>query len=375
MTGWVWVGGRQTPLSNFTHRAGGPSMGGQVTLSDGDRAVLEWEGFKIIVNVLKPPRAAVPHFSAALLPMVMLLPYFIGVTGLLFGGLLIWFMVFPPDIGEQAAGGEDERYELISQNDLTLLAPQPVDQPEEQPVDEEEVDEGPVEEVPPDQVVRTTRRARVSRSGSATGGSAAAQLISALSSGGGGGGASLQDVITNIDAVGSSNVSALFRTSGIISKLPGGEVKLARRGTAGGVSTLGGSALKAAAPGIGTLEGGSTGRTGKIRGTVSRVSSLMRVSGSLDRGEVLRVINRHIGQITRCYETRLVSNPGLSGQVAFNWVVTESGGVSGVSVRSSTLPDPQVASCISGIIRRMRFPQPQGGSVQISFPFVFRAVE
>ena len=70
-----------------------------------------------------------------------------------------------------------------------------------------------------------------------------------------------------------------------------------------------------------------------------------------------------------------MSNPGLSGRIVFSWRVNDNGRVGGVSVRSSTIADAQVASCISGVIRRMRFPEPEGGAVTISFPFVFRAVD
>ena len=70
-----------------------------------------------------------------------------------------------------------------------------------------------------------------------------------------------------------------------------------------------------------------------------------------------------------------MANPGLSGRIVFAWRVNEQGRVSGVSVRSSSIADAQVASCISRIIQGMRFPEPEGGAVSISFPFVFRAVD
>jgi hypothetical protein len=200
-------------------------------------------------------------------------------------------------------------------------------------------------------------------------------LLKALRSGGGGGGASLQEVITNIDSVGSPTAaSSLFRSTGIFGSMPGGKVQFARRGTSGGVNTVGGNALKAGNPGLGAIQG-SGGKRGKVRGRVSRVSSQARVQGNLDRSEVLRVINSRMGAITRCYESRLMANPGLSGRLVFGWTVTPSGGVGGVSVRSSTLSDPAVASCISRVIRGMRFPRPEGGAVSISFPFMFRAVD
>jgi hypothetical protein len=98
------------------------------------------------------------------------------------------------------------------------------------------------------------------------------------------------------------------------------------------------------------------------------------VPPTIDRAAVEREIRRHMGRIRYCYESRLLENPGLSGQLTFSWRVNSAGRVSGVSVRRGTLPDPAVARCISGVIRRMRFPPPSGDSITISFPFAFRPI-
>jgi hypothetical protein len=39
----------------------------------------------------------------------------------------------------------------------------------------------------------------------------------------------------------------------------------------------------------------------------------------------------------------------------------------------SRIGDAEVASCIKSLIARWRFPAPSGGSVDVSFPFVFQA--
>ena len=51
----------------------------------------------------------------------------------------------------------------------------------------------------------------------------------------------------------------------------------------------------------------------------------------------------------------------------------QAGTVSGVDVEQDTLGDAEVASCIKSLIARWRFPAPSGGSVDVSFPFVFQA--
>jgi hypothetical protein len=371
-TGWAWTDGRETPLAALVRPGAGLAAAKEATLSDGDRAVLELDGVKLIVDVLRPPRAAVPRLSAALLPLGLLLPYVVGAAALVFGGLVLWLMAFPPDLGGEVASPGDDRSELLGQGDLVLLAPLPVDQTEVQPVPED--GEAPDESVREDAPRRTMRATRVARTVGGRTQGAAAQLISALSSGGGG--ESLQDAITTIDAVGPAGaVTAPFRTSGLIARLPGGEVKLGSRGPSDGIRTLGSADLRAQRPGLGALEPSSAAAGDRIRGRVTPVSGPRRIPPSLDRGQVVAVINRHIAAITHCYETRLLANPALSGQIVFDWIVTESGGVSAVSVRSSTVSDPLVASCIRRVIQRMRFPQPRGGPAAISFPFGFRAVD
>ena len=80
-----------------------------------------------------------------------------------------------------------------------------------------------------------------------------------------------------------------------------------------------------------------------------------------------------LGAIKACYERALKRNPNLSGKVVIHWTITQAGTVSGVDVEQDTLGDAEVASCIKSLIARWRFPAPSGGSVDVSFPFVFQA--
>jgi hypothetical protein len=108
---------------------------------------------------------------------------------------------------------------------------------------------------------------------------------------------------------------------------------------------------------------------------VSSVKALAKVVGSLDKEQVIRTINEHQHQIQACYERALIGSPGLSGKVTFEWTVDPAGKVSKAFEKSSTMGSPKVSECILAIIRKMRFPKPEGGSVVISFPFMFRSVQ
>jgi outer membrane biosynthesis protein TonB len=97
------------------------------------------------------------------------------------------------------------------------------------------------------------------------------------------------------------------------------------------------------------------------------------VDGDLDPNMVAKEVRSRLGAIKACYERALKRNPNLSGKVVIHWTITQAGTVSGVDVEQDTLGDAEVASCIKSLIARWRFPAPSGGSVDVSFPFVFQA--
>ena len=149
-------------------------------------------------------------------------------------------------------------------------------------------------------------------------------------------------------------------------------VVIARSGGGGAVSTLSGDEVAGKGSGVATLAKGK-GR-GKVRGKVTKMSSGLKVQGRLSREEISRVVNAHINAIQACYERALMGNPTLSGRIVFDWTVTKRGTVKNVRVRSSTIGSSKVANCISGLIKRWRFPKPKGGDVVVTYPFLFRSV-
>ena len=122
------------------------------------------------------------------------------------------------------------------------------------------------------------------------------------------------------------------------------------------------------------IAGGGTGE-GKAEKKVTGVvkSEAPAVDGDLDPAMVAKEVRTRLGAIKACYERALKRNPNLSGKVVNHWTITQAGTVSGVDVEQDTLGDAEVASCIKSLIARWRFPAPSGGSVEVSFPFVFQA--
>lgn len=94
--------------------------------------------------------------------------------------------------------------------------------------------------------------------------------------------------------------------------------------------------------------------------------------GTIDREAVGEVVRRHASQIRYCYQRELAKDPSLSGRVVVKFVIAGDGSVSTASVKSSSLDSSPVEQCLTGRVRRMRFPAPQGGGIVIvSYPFVF----
>ncbi|MEP6651706.1 MAG: AgmX/PglI C-terminal domain-containing protein [Myxococcales bacterium] len=147
-----------------------------------------------------------------------------------------------------------------------------------------------------------------------------------------------------------------------------------------GIKTGGNGSGKVAS--VGGLRGGAgigEGSTG-VGPSEKRVSGVVKseapaVDGDLDPSIVSKEVRSRLGAIKACYERALKRSPTLSGKVVIHWTITAAGTVSGVDVENDTMGDSEVASCIKSLIARWRFPAPSGGSVEVSFPFVFQAAQ
>jgi outer membrane biosynthesis protein TonB len=146
------------------------------------------------------------------------------------------------------------------------------------------------------------------------------------------------------------------------------------RGIKAGGNGTGRVASASGLRGGGSIEGGGTGSgpsEKKVSGVVK--SEAPAVDGELDPAQVAKEVRTRLGAIKACYERALKRNPNLSGKVVIHWTITQAGTVSGVDVEQDTLGDAEVASCIKSLVARWRFPAPSGGSVEVSFPFVFQS--
>jgi hypothetical protein len=96
------------------------------------------------------------------------------------------------------------------------------------------------------------------------------------------------------------------------------------------------------------------------------------VLGALERSSIDDVIKQHMGSYKSCYQSELGDNPTLSGKVMVKFVVAKDGSVTKAEIKSTTLQNAAVESCLRDHAMQMQFPQPQGGGIVIvSYPFVF----
>ncbi|MCB9729677.1 MAG: serine/threonine protein kinase [Deltaproteobacteria bacterium] len=178
--------------------------------------------------------------------------------------------------------------------------------------------------------------------------------------------ASVAEAMANVQATKAKGATdALQVAAGV-----GGDTDKVRLEVGGGeapVTVSGSSATKEA----GKLE--RRAKPAEVRGTVQGLRALAKVSGELSKSEVLKVIGAHGRAFNRCYEKELMTSPGLSGKITFQWTITPDGKVSGASQQTSTMSNTAVANCVLGILRGLKFPKPTGGSVQVVYPFIFRS--
>ncbi len=97
------------------------------------------------------------------------------------------------------------------------------------------------------------------------------------------------------------------------------------------------------------------------------------VTGGLDKNIVRRYIRRKLPQIQYCYEKRLLVAKDLRGTVDVDFTM-DAGGL--VPRATGSGMDPEVATCVAGVIDEIEFPKPKGGAVvQARYPFHFGPVE
>jgi outer membrane biosynthesis protein TonB len=127
--------------------------------------------------------------------------------------------------------------------------------------------------------------------------------------------------------------------------------------------------------GVGAIgSGGNLAGTGRGRPVIEVGNATDTIiMGGLDKSVIDEYIRRHMSQIRYCYERELsAAKSGISGRVLTRFVISGSGRVSQAGVASTSLNNSGVESCLTGVLRKIVFPEPLGGGiVEVSYPFSF----
>ena len=96
-------------------------------------------------------------------------------------------------------------------------------------------------------------------------------------------------------------------------------------------------------------------------------------SGRLDGAQLAREIRVRLGALRACYERSLKRHPDLGGKLLMRLTITPAGTVASVDLSGDAMDDADMLACVRGSVMHWRFPAPENGSVEASFPLVFQA--
>ena len=92
-------------------------------------------------------------------------------------------------------------------------------------------------------------------------------------------------------------------------------------------------------------------------------------SRDVDKAIIRRYIKRNLQELTACYVKQLATKPNLRGSLQTSFLIAQNGRVQEAQAAGV---DGDVSSCVAEVVRTIVFPEPNGGSVHINYPFVFR---
>jgi hypothetical protein len=142
-------------------------------------------------------------------------------------------------------------------------------------------------------------------------------------------------------------------------------------------SLMGGGGL---GTGLGAGRGGGKGGgggkgtgagTGRGEAKVSVTPGTPQVSGYLSAEQINRVVRANQAALRYCYEAEVQRAHGLKGKVVVQWRVDRGGLVPMAKVASTTMNNAAVEGCLVRQVKKWHFPKPDGGEVQVMYPFIF----
>jgi len=387
MTGRVALAGGVQDMDTLRQTGGARNAGNywQVKLSDNSRGKIVIGDVTLLFQFVAPPPVQPrPQLPAAVVggfvkSIDWLFTSFVVFTFMLFFGFIIYL--------ESADWPLDEGITEVPERYARLIFQEPPPpEPEAPPEELEPTEEGDEEaEVAEEEAPSKTPSKGPSKSsdGAPSDGpprpsvaeNVSSQLQTLLFGAAGDDGGSAIDALTAGQVVGNTD-DLLASTSGGVGQATSGSAALRTQGGGSGGSGQAGQLGALASSGAGTKQA-STGRREETGPTIRGNLNLgggdeVGGTGFFDQSKVTSMIRRRQSAIKRCYEGRLRQNPTLAGKVTVQFTIQTSGRVSGATASQNTTGDAQLASCVVGVIRRLRWnPGPEDGAVNYAYPFVF----
>jgi hypothetical protein len=207
-------------------------------------------------------------------------------------------------------------------------------------------------------VMKTGLLAALSKLGPAAGGSAASDVL-----GPGGLGSGINDALGGVKS--GAGQGEAYGVGGLGAR---------GAGKGGGGTAIGIGGLGTKGDGHGKGGAGDIDLGGRGKDETQFIPGKTTVVGGLSREVINRVIQRHYNEIKYCYEKELTKDPGLYGKVAVLFVIEGTGRVGDALVQETSLSSDAVQGCMLSHVKRWVFPEPVGGgSVQVTYPYVFKA--
>jgi hypothetical protein len=381
MKGRVGLPGGVQDLDQLRASGGARNAGThwQVKLNDTSRGKVSIGTTTLLFQFVTPPPVQPrPQLPAAarggfVKSIDWLFTAFVVFSYMLFFGFVVYLESADWPLEQGIAGIPDDFQRYIFE--------EPPPPPEETPAEETPTEEAPAEEAPAEEAPRNPTnepsdaqndpvqsaeaRARIAEEAASQ---AEALILGALGDSG-----DLANVLAG-GAVTGNAADVLAQAEGVgVAQNAGGTLRT--RGGGGGSGEGGGLGdLRAAGGGAGQAVGeGERIVERVIRGRVDfEGGDEVGGSGVFDQNLVTSMIRGRRSAFQRCYETSLRNNPTLNGKVTVEFTIQPTGGVTGARSIENTSGDAPLASCIVGVVGRLRWPTgPEDGSVTFSYPFVF----
>lgn len=114
---------------------------------------------------------------------------------------------------------------------------------------------------------------------------------------------------------------------------------------------------------------------GEVAGPKNGGGSLQpQKDGPYPAAGITAVMRQHGKSFTACYERHARNNKSLAGVVTLRFTIRDSGRLTNVKVKSSTLKHAGVERCMVGVAKKLKFDsQPGRAPTRVFYPFSFRS--